>query len=246
MSYYKKTPSEVDLSIQSTEVSASIVKLNILARNPFFYPASLDSISYQVSGSSTWTTGSVSPASSANTASITLNGKFKKVTIEFDAVSDLGVFVPYNDLSIRARFYDRANQAGALSSYASASLNVDFRPSTSSIEFLRPYANEPYAVFEWKTPRSYANVRYHYLIEFDTVNTFNSANYNSVHSKNNQSEFRMLERSTYNSSSYEAFNSNGIAASTSSLIHSYVQYLSTQSFEDGRWYYRVSQSLHSF
>lgn len=243
----KKTPSEVDVEFSATSVSESIIKVDWLVRNPFYYPCSLDDLSYYDNVNKVWLTASLNPATQALTSSYAMSGRRKTITLEWQAAKDLNISSSFTNVPIRTRFYERSNKDGTLTDYVSSSIaSVDFRP-TSSVKITRPYANENPLVIEFIASRALTDCRYHYLVEVDTVDTFDSANYASFNTQNagNRADFRYLKSGSYSSASFIAFPSTGVPASTTPSVKTWVQSLNHSGLANANWYIQVSQSVHN-
>ncbi len=181
-----KTKSEILWSFDSASViySEGVVELHFLMKNPVGMSASLAVFQFQKD--STWYDATLMGAQYEDVTDFPLTAKWREVIIRWDGASDLRLVQSWLSVPFRVAFNDRALGAGMETEVREHIMTeVDFTIQGEA-NVISPRSNDPYLNFNFITPLAVRPSRLHFLLEVDTVDTFDSGDYLVFNSRDDQ------------------------------------------------------------
>lgn len=235
----KKTISEIDWSFDSysQDYYSGRVDIHLLMTNPALRYASFVSFKYKATSSGGWVNATLANEQSEPDLNyIPLSPRKRRVTIGWDAATDLRIMKAHENVEIQFQFNDREDRSGEDTQIRTFVLSkVDFTVQDKP-RIYSPLPNDPYFEFEFRAPKAIRPCRMHFILEVDVSPNFDSNALLQYSSAETQ------EGWTYGG---YAFPESGIEGNVKQLVKHINAELANLS-EDIIYYYRVTPIVNQF
>lgn len=147
------------------------VELRFLMKNPYDNPGKLYSLEFSVDGGTTRYPATVLPDKGVGASAFDLNAKTKQISVWWFAGYDLRIMREFTGVKLYAKFCE--DLTGDISEERNATIDVDLRP-TGHFSLITPRTNDRYFNLKFVSKQTVLSGAMHFLIEIDTVDTFDS------------------------------------------------------------------------
>ncbi len=234
---FEKTQADLNFEIDSVEQDGVDIKINCFVWTHYLgNNCSLDDYEYNIGAG--WVAMTLSGDQvESDLDNIPINSRKKKVVIVWAGGEDLTADQIYATVSVRLTFNDEPSQAGSESQEETYVIGeVDFTPTEEIIPY-RPYPDDQDFPVKFKNLQSYSNVKLHYKIEVDSVNTFDSGDYLSYDTAVSQTNW------TFDGGAFPSAGVNPVVDITTAeeIVFSNA---ALTALAIGDWFIRITRSLN--